>query len=44
MAFIATRPSNEPGFYLSRTEDKGRFQKYSIQSYAVTGGPAGSRY
>ena len=44
MAFIATRPSNEPGFYLSRTEGVGRFQKYSIQSYSVAANPAGSRY
>jgi ribulose-bisphosphate carboxylase small chain len=44
MAFIATRPASEPGFYLSRVEDAGRFQKYSIQSYSVNGGPAGSRY
>jgi ribulose-bisphosphate carboxylase small chain len=44
LAFIVNRPSNEPGFYLSRTEDRGRFQKYSIQSYVVAGSPAGARY
>jgi ribulose-bisphosphate carboxylase small chain len=43
-AFIVTRPASEPGFYLSRTEDVGRFQKYSLQSYSVAGSPAGSRY
>ena len=44
LSFIATRPANEPGFYLSRTEDVGRFQKYSITSYSVNAAPAGSRY
>ena len=44
MAFLATRPSSEPGFYLSRTEEAGRFQRYSIQSYSVANNPAGSRY
>jgi ribulose-bisphosphate carboxylase small chain len=43
-AFIVTRPGDEPGFYLSRTEDIGRFQKYSIQSYAVVLNPVGLRY
>ena len=43
-SFIVTRPASEPGFYLSRTEDVGRFQKYSLQSYSVAGSPAGSRY
>ena len=44
LSFIATRPANEPGFYLSRTEDRGRFQKYAITSYSVNAAPAGSRY
>jgi ribulose-bisphosphate carboxylase small chain len=44
LSFIATRPANEPGFYLARTEDTGRFQKYSITSYSVNAAPAGSRY
>jgi ribulose-bisphosphate carboxylase small chain len=44
LSFIVNRPSSEPGFYLSRTEDRGRFQKYSIQSYSVAGSPAGARY
>ena len=30
--FIATRPANEPGFYLSRTEDTGRFQNTLLQA------------
>ena len=42
--FFATRPANEPGFYLSRTDDTGRFQKYAITSYSVNAAPAGSRY
>ena len=44
LSFIATRPANDPGFYLARTEDTGRFQKYSITSYSVNAAPAGSRY
>ena len=44
MSFIATRPSQEPGFYLSRTEEAGRFQRYSIQSYSVLANPEGERY
>jgi ribulose-bisphosphate carboxylase small chain len=43
-AFIAYRPAQEPGFYLGRTEDIGRNQKYSISSYSVQARPAGSRY
>ena len=44
LAFMASRPASEPGFYLARTEDTGRFQKYSITSYSVNAAPAGSRY
>jgi ribulose-bisphosphate carboxylase small chain len=44
MAFIATRPSKEPGFYMTRTDDAGRFQKYSIAAYSVAANPEGSRY
>ena len=44
MAFIAYRPAKEPGFYLGRTEDIGRFQKYSISSYSVQARPSGTRY
>jgi ribulose-bisphosphate carboxylase small chain len=43
-SFIAYRPSLEAGFYLSRTEDTGRMQKYAITSYTVQARPAGSRY
>jgi len=35
---------NEPGFYVQRTDVEGRFQRYTIQSYAVQAKPAGSRY
>jgi len=44
LAFIASRPATEPGFYISRTEGEGRFQKYSFASYAVSAKPAGTRY
>ena len=44
LAFIASRPATEPGFYISRTEGEGRFQKYSFASYAVAAKPAGTRY
>jgi len=44
LAFIVQRPtSNEPGFTLARTEDKSRFIRYTIQSYA-TSKPEGERY
>ena len=44
LAFMASRPASEPGFYLARTEGVGRFQKYAISSYAVEAKPAGCRY
>jgi ribulose-bisphosphate carboxylase small chain len=44
LAFMATRPASEPGFYLARTEGPGRFQSYAISSYAVEAKPAGARY
>ena len=44
MSFIVSRPSNEPGFLLDRTEGAGRFITYSIKSYSVMGGAEGSRY
>jgi ribulose-bisphosphate carboxylase small chain len=44
LAFICSRPASEPGFYLSRTEGAGRFQKYSISTYTVESKPAGCRY
>ena len=44
LSFIVQRPtSNEPGFTLARTEDKSRFIRYTIQSYA-TSKPEGERY
>jgi ribulose-bisphosphate carboxylase small chain len=43
-SFIIQRPSAEPGFYMQRTDSDGRFQRYSIQSYAVQAKPAGYRY
>ena len=44
LAFMAYRPASEPGFYLTRTEGVGRFQKYSISTYTVEAKPAGCRY
>ena len=43
-SFIIQRPSYEPGFYVQRTEVEGRFQRYTIQAYAVQAKPAGERY
>jgi len=43
-SFIAYRPAKEPGFYIGRTEDIGRNQKYSISSYSVQARPSGTRY
>ena len=44
LSFIATRHAKEPGYYLTRTDHTGHFQKYSITSYSVNAAPAGSRY
>ena len=44
MSFIASRPANEPGFYLDRTDGPGRQIIYSIKSYSVQANPEGSRY
>ena len=44
LSFIVGRPSNEPGFYLDRTEGPGRQIVYSIKSYSVMANPEGSRY
>ncbi len=44
MSFIISRPSNEPGFYLERTEGAGRFISYTIKSYSVQANAEGSRY
>jgi len=43
-SFIVNRPSNEPGFYLERTEVEGRCIQYTIKSYSVEANPEGSRY
>jgi ribulose-bisphosphate carboxylase small chain len=44
MSFIVTRPANEPGFRLIRTEEPGRSIRYSIEGYAVQARPEGERY
>ena len=44
MSLIVNRPANEPGFRLIRTEEPGRTIRYSIESYAVSRNPEGSRY
>ncbi len=43
MQFLVQRPSEEPGFLLSRTEGSNRPQRYAVQSYA-TRRPVGTRY
>jgi len=44
MSFIASRPANEPGFYLERTDSVGRCITYTIKSYSVQANGEGSRY
>jgi ribulose-bisphosphate carboxylase small chain len=44
MCFIASRPANEPGFFLDRQEGAGRFLSYTVKSYSVQANPEGSRY
>lgn len=44
LSFIVNRPKQEPGFRLIRTEEPGRSIRYSIESYAVSQRPEGSRY
>ena len=44
MCFIASRPANEPGFFLDRQEGAGRFISYTVKSYSVQANPEGSRY
>jgi len=44
MSFIVNRPAVEPGFRLERQETNDRVIRYTIHSYAVESGPAGSRY
>lgn len=43
MSFIVSRPAVEPGFRLTRTEDRSRIQRYSTMSYA-SNAPEGQRY
>ena len=43
LSFIVNRPTEEPGFYLERTEMAGRSIRYTTRSYAVKA-PSGSRY
>ena len=44
MSFIVNRPSNEPGFYLERTETQGRQLQYTLRSYSVQANAEGARY
>lgn len=44
MSFIVNRPAHEPGFRLVREEREGRAVRYSVESYAVSAKPEGSRY
>jgi ribulose-bisphosphate carboxylase small chain len=43
LSFIVHRPSEEPGFRLQRSEDRGRTIRYTLHSYA-TDKPPGKRY
>jgi len=43
LSFIVHRPTDEPGFRLERTEDRGRTIRYTLHSYA-TDKPPGRRY
>jgi ribulose-bisphosphate carboxylase small chain len=43
LSFIVHRPSEEPGFRLERSEDRGRTIRYTLHSYA-TDKPPGRRY
>ena len=44
LSFIVHRPAEEPGFRLVRQEDRGRFVRYTVESYAVARRPEGQRY
>jgi ribulose-bisphosphate carboxylase small chain len=44
LSFIVQRPKDEPGFRMVRQEIDGRKQRYTTESYAVTGNPEGKRY
>jgi ribulose-bisphosphate carboxylase small chain len=43
LSFIVHRPSEEPGFRLERSEERGRTLRYTLHSYA-TDKPPGRRY
>lgn len=43
ISFLVNRPSEEPGFRLSRQEGPGRTLRYTTEAYAV-GQPEGRRY
>jgi len=43
LSFIVHRPTDEPGFKLERTEDRGRTLRYTLHAYA-TDKPPGRRY
>ena len=43
LSFIVHRPSEEPGFRLERSEDRGRTIRYTLHAYA-TDKPPGRRY
>jgi len=43
LSFIVHRPSDEPGFKLERSEERGRTIRYTLHSYA-TDKPPGRRY
>ena len=44
LSFIVSRPANEPGFRLVRSEAEGRRIQYTIESYSVNAKGEGSRY
>jgi ribulose-bisphosphate carboxylase small chain len=43
LSFLVSRPSDEPGFRLERTEDSDRRIRYAIHPYALDR-PEGDRY
>lgn len=43
LSFIVQRPTEEPGFRLLRTEDRGRTVRYTMSAYAADR-PPGKRY
>jgi ribulose-bisphosphate carboxylase small chain len=43
LSFIVNRPTEEPGFRLERTEDRGRTIHYTLHAYAADR-PPGRRY